>query len=193
MVRRERRKRARAQKLNEAGKMTTAQYFETPESLLPSELAYGVLRVAEAPAVRHQRLLGRLYLAMVPFVEERRLGEVLLAPTDVVLDYDGNLVVQPDLVFVSREREDIVGERVMGAPDLAVEILSPHPRVGVLNERVGWFAKYGVRECWVADIPKRQYAILTLGPSGVIDRQLCEGGAAAPSAVLPGFVLPRIA
>jgi Uma2 family endonuclease len=192
MLRRDRRRRARARKRNEEGKMTTEQYLATPESLLPSELAYGVLRVAEAPAVPHQRLVGRLYLAMVPFVEERQLGEVLLAPTDVVLDHDRDLVVQPDLVFVSRERADIVLDHVTGAPDLAVEILSPHPRVGDLNERVGWFAKYGVRECWIAHIPKRQYAILTLGRAGVVDRHLCEGGVPAPSAVLPGFVLPRI-
>ena len=188
--RRERRRRARVRIERKEGKMTTEQYLATPETLLPAELAYGELRIAEAPAVRHQRLLGRLYLAMVPFVQERHLGEVLLAPTDVILDYERSLVVQPDLVFVSREREHIVLDNVHGAPDLAVEILSPHARVGDLNERVGWFAKYGVRECWVANIPKRQYAVLTLAKTGVVERRLCEGGEAAPSDVLPGFMTP---
>jgi Uma2 family endonuclease len=187
LIRRDKRRREKARR---EGKMTTEQFFATPETLLPAELAYGVLRVAEAPPVRHQRLLGRLYLAMVPFVEERRLGEVLLAPTDVILDYERALVVQPDLVFVSRERENLVLDKVRGAPDLAVEILSPNARVGDLNERVGWFAKYGVRECWVANIPRRQYAILALDKTGVVDRQLFRGGEAAVSAVLPGFVLP---
>ena len=59
------------------------------------------------------------------FVNERGLGEVFAAPCDVLLsDTD---VVQPDLLFVSRERSDILlgGDNVRGAPDLVIEILSP--------------------------------------------------------------------
>ena len=173
--------------------MTTAEYLATPETLLPAELVYGVLRVADAPVVRHQRMLGQLFKALDAHVGRHALGEVLLAPTDVVLDYDRALVVQPDLLFVSNERAGIVLDHVMGAPDLVVEILSPHPRIGKLEERVGWFAEYGVRECWLADLHRRQYSILSLGPRGVLNRQLCAGGDVARSSVLPGIALPMIA
>ena len=120
--------------------------------MLPCELAYGVLRVADAPSISHQRMVGELFLSLTAFVRARRLGEVLLAPTDVVLDFDRALVVQPDLVFVSSERSHIAADRIYGAPDLAIEILSPHARVGRVDEQVGWFAQYGVRECWLVEL-----------------------------------------
>lgn len=170
--------------------MTTEEYLMTGETVLPRELAYGVMHVAESPSAHHQRMVGRLFLAMAPFAQERRLGEVLLAPMDVVLDYDRALVVQPDLLFVSNARSSIVTDRVFGAPDVVVEVLSPHPRVGDLDERVGWFAKYGVKECWIADRAKRQYAVLVLDRTGVAERRIAGGWQPAPSDVLPGVVLP---
>jgi Uma2 family endonuclease len=173
--------------------MTTEEYLATEETVLPRELAYGVLRVADSPSAIHQRLVGRLHLAMAPFVQERRLGEVLLAPMDVVLDSDAALIVQPDLLFVSDERADIVTDRVFGAPDVVVEVLSPMPRIGKLDERVGWFAKYGVRECWLADRSAQQYAVLVLNDRGVVERRVCGGGEPAPSDVLEGLVLPWFA
>lgn len=173
--------------------MTTEEYLATEETVLPRELAYGVLRVADSPSASHQRMVGRLHLAMAPVVEAQRSGEILLAPMDVILDYDRALVVQPDLLFISSARAGIVTDKVHGAPDLVVEILSPHPRIGTLNERVGWFAKYGVRECWLADLPKEQYAILTLDPRGIAGRRLCRSGERVRSDVLPDVMLPPIA
>jgi Uma2 family endonuclease len=183
----------RTKRQAEEDSMTTEEYLATEETLLPSELAYGVLRVADSPSASHQRMVARLHLAMAPVVEHQRSGEILLAPMDVILEYDRALVVQPDLMFISSARAAIVQDKVHGAPDLVVEILSPHPRIGKLNERVEWFARYGVRECWLADLPKEQYAILMLEHGGIVGRRLCRPGDLAPSDVLPGVVLPPIA
>lgn len=172
--------------------MTTAEYLATPETVVPHELAFGVMRVADSPLVPHQRLLGRLHLVMAPLAEAQRLGEVLIAPMDVILDAERALVVQPDLMFVSRARAGIVTDKIFGPPDLVVEILSPHPRIGRLEERLGWFARYGVRECWLADLARRQYSVLVLGASGVVERRLCGQGQTAPSDVLPGVRLPLL-
>ncbi len=171
------------------GRMTTAEYLQTPETVLPRELAYGVLHVADSPTVQHQRVVGELHLELAPFVRDRRLGEVLLAPMDVVLDYDAALVVQPDLLFVAAERRAIVSDRVYGAPDLVIEVLSPQPRVGRLEERMGWFARYGVRECWLVNLPTRQVSVLALTPSGVASRALASESQPIPSAVLPDLSL----
>jgi Uma2 family endonuclease len=180
----------RRKKRQERDVMTTAEYLATPETVLPAELAFGVLRVAEAPTVSHQRMVRELCKALDAHVTERGLGEVLLAPTDVILDYDRALVVQPDLLFVSVERSDIVSDHVHGAPDLVVEVLSPRPRIGKLEERIGWFASYGVRECWLADLRERKYSILSLDTHGVTRRQTFAPGEVAPSSVLPGVTLP---
>jgi hypothetical protein len=95
--------------------MTTLEYLRTPETVLPVELAYGALRVAESPSASHQRVVGQLYLTTALFVRERLLGEVMLAPMDVILDFDRALVVQPDLLYVSTGSAEIVNDRVMGA------------------------------------------------------------------------------
>jgi Uma2 family endonuclease len=184
-----RRKTSKARQ-REEGRMTTLEYLRTPETVLPAELAYGVLRVAESPSASHQRVVGQLYLTMAPFVRERLLGEVLLAPMDVILDFDRALVVQPDLLYVSTGRAEIVSDRVMGAPDLVVEVLSPRPRVGDLEQRIGWFAKYGVRECWLANLRDRRVEVLTLHDGQVVERQSCGAGRVVPSAVLPELMLP---
>lgn len=166
----------RSRRRRRTAKMTTAEYFQTPETALPRELAFGELRVAEAPSVSHQRVVGRLYLALAPFVQQRHLGEVLLAPTDVVLDYEAALVVQPDLTFVSTERAARVTKRVEGAPDLVIEVLSPHPRIGRLEERIGWFARTGVRECWLVSLHERRLAVLSMDAGVVSDRRIHTPG-----------------
>lgn len=169
--------------------MTTAEYLQTPETVLPRELAHGVLRVADSPTASHQRVVGELFLALSPFVRSRRLGEVLLAPMDVVLDFDADLVVQPDLLFISTERGHVITDRVYGAPDMVVEVLSPKPRIGVLDERIGWFAKYGVRECWLANVPTKQIVVLTLRQGGIAARTLFEGSQPIQSELFEGLEL----
>lgn len=164
--------------------MTTAEYLRTPETLLPRELAYGVLRVADAPIPAHQRVVRDLLIAIDAFVRARHLGEVLPAPVDVILDFERALVVQPDLLFVSSERRAIVSDHVYGAPDIVAEVLSPHPRIGRLEERLGWFARYGVRECWLLDLSTRDVTVLELTPAGVGRRTMFVGGEPIRSSVV---------
>jgi prepilin-type processing-associated H-X9-DG protein len=173
--------------------MTTIEYLETPETVLPRELAFGVLRVADSPVVSHQRVVRDLTIALTACAREHRLGEVLPAPMDVILDRDRNLVVQPDIVFVSAERADIVSDRIHGAPDLAVEVLSPHPRIGRLHEKIEWFARYGVKECWLVDLARRQVAVLAFADGHVANRGLFGGTDLIQSAVMPGLRLAPFA
>jgi Uma2 family endonuclease len=169
--------------------MTTLEYLQTPETVLPRELASGVLRAADAPSASHQRIVRDLTVALTTFLRERRLGEVLPAPIDVILDFEKGLVVQPDLVFVSNERQHLIADRVYGSPDLVVEVLSPNPRIGRLDERVGWFARYGVRECWLVDVATKQVAVLRLNDRGVEERSLALSSRPIATAVLDGLNL----
>lgn len=130
--------------------MTVGDYFtKTPYTAKPMELIYGALRVAESPTPRHQSIVAELFRALDAHVRANALGRMWLAPLDVVLDPDRALIVQPDLFFVSTHRSFIVGDRIWGAPDLMIEVLSPEPRIGRLDERIRWFAEYRVRECWL--------------------------------------------
>ena len=111
-----------------------------------------------------------LTLALVPHVHERRLGEVWISPLDVILDAERALIVQPDLFFISNERSHILSDRVRGAPDLVVEVLSPSPRIGKLGERIGWFQEYGVKECWLIHQQEHRIEVLNFIGTNAIDR-----------------------
>jgi Uma2 family endonuclease len=171
------------------GHVTTAEYFQTPETVLPQELAFGQLQVADSPSVSHQRVLRELVMALIPFVQDRQLGELLFAPMDVVLDFEADLVVQPDALFVAKERNEILTDKVFGAPDLVIEILSPNPRIGKLSERLEWFSRYGVRECWLARLPQKQISVLTLAPQGVVTEETFSRAERVRSNVLEGLEL----
>lgn len=166
--------------------MTVSEYFATPEQVRPQELIHGVMRVQDAPLVPHQRILFRFALALHAHLERTAEGELLLAPVDVILDRERALVVQPDAAIVTRERSSIVQDRIYGAPDIALEILSPHPRIGTLEERVRWFARYGVREIWIFRQPDRALDLLTCTDGLIASRATFTRGPIA-STVLPGF------
>src|SRR5437870_4532778 len=97
--------------------MTTEEYLQTAETLKPTELIYGVLRVADSPLAPHQAAVLDLSLSLVSHVRERRLGEIWISPFDVILDATRHLVVQPDLFFRSEERRVGKEGRARGGRD----------------------------------------------------------------------------
>ncbi len=142
--------------------LTTAEYLQTAESLRVQELIYGTLRVEESPTFRHQNLLFELAVLMRVFVGQHKLGTVCISPLDVILDPARALILQPDLMFISNQRRDIITDRIWGAPDLVVEVMSPHPRIGKIEERIRYFLDYGVRECWLVHQLRREVEVLKL-------------------------------
>ncbi len=114
------------------------------------ELLNGDLMMVPAPNTKHQRVLRKLLVELDRFTQERGLGEMYVAPCDVVLsDTD---VVQPDLLFISRAREHtITDENVRGAPDLVIEILSPSTADRDVGYKHELYGRHGVREYWIVD------------------------------------------
>lgn len=167
--------------------MTLAEYQQTPESVLPQELIYGVVCAADAPFVPHQRVVFQLARALDTHVDAAGAGEVFVAPLDVILDRERALVVQPDILFVARERSYIVQDRVYGAPDMVVEVLSPNPRIGQLDDRLRWFASAGVREVWLYHQFAHVMQVLGCQEGRVATTTSFEGTTPIRSAVLPGF------
>ena len=142
-----------------AVRLTYEDYANMPDDER-YELINGELIMAAAPNEPHQEFSMRLGWQFIPAVE-RGLGKVYAAPFDVVLsEYD---VVQPDLLFVLRENAHIItGANVQGAPDLVVEILSPSTARRDWNEKRDLYAKYGVKELWIADPDERVVWVMTL-------------------------------
>ncbi|MDP3178875.1 MAG: Uma2 family endonuclease [Spirochaetaceae bacterium] len=108
-----------------------------------------------APAPRHQILLGKLHLELGSLLKGKPCM-VFLAPFDVLFpqgdeeDDEVDTVVQPDIsVYCDRSRITKRGGR--GAPDLAIEILSPSTSRKDQNEKHRLYERAGVREYWVID------------------------------------------
>ncbi len=103
-----------------------------------------------APTPYHQRILRKIGYALVTFIEAKGLGEILYAPIDVYLSETETY--QPDIIFISKERAGIIGEKkIEGAPDLVVEILSPATAYYDLRQKMHVYEGFGVREYWIVD------------------------------------------
>ena len=130
--------------------LTYEDYCQIPSDENRYEVIDGALFMSPSPVERHQRIFINLIIRLGPFVEESGLGRLYGAPFDVILS-DHN-VVQPDLLFVSKERLSIITEKnVQGAPDLLIEILSESNRRQdeVVKRKV--YESHGVQEYWVVD------------------------------------------
>jgi Uma2 family endonuclease len=125
------------------------------------ELIEGDHIVTPSPALNHQKISVRLAHYLFLYVEENDLGEILTAPTDIVLsDID---VLVPDLLFVSNNRKEILQEKyIEGAPDLIIEILSPSSVHYDRMTKFKQYSKYGVLEYWIVDPEKQQVDVFDL-------------------------------
>jgi Uma2 family endonuclease len=136
------------------GKLTYDFLAALPEDGKLHELIDGEHYVSPSPTLRHQLVLGNLYAVLRAYVRSHDLGLIVFAPFDVLLSrYD---VLEPDLLFVAKRRLDVVEERyVHGAPDLAIEILSPSTRRIDLTIKKRTYRRFGVAEYWIVD-PKAE-------------------------------------
>ena len=142
--------------------------------------------MSPSPNRAHQRIDAKLGWRLAQFVEERDLGEVFSAPFDVVLS-DTN-VVQPDLLFVSKEQAYIVTEdNIRGAPDLVVEIISPSTIERDRSLKRALYARYGVREYWLVDPDIRTVTVLLLDEGAFVEIARYGAGQTLTSPTLAGF------
>ena len=125
------------------------------------ELIDGELILAAAPSVLHQMVQDNIGLPLSTFVKANSLGKMLYSATDVLLS-DTN-VVQPDILFVSRERSHILTYDVInGAPDLVIEILSPSTARRDREQKRELYSRFRVPEYWQADTEAHVIVVLTL-------------------------------
>ena len=133
---------------------TLDDYYALPDDQRV-ELIDGVFFEMLAPTHIHQRILGDLHILFRECAEQHGLPcEVLLAPFDVRLDRDNYTMVQPDLLVICQD-EQLTAKRLEGAPDLAIEILSPSTRMKDMVLKLHKYQNAGVREYWIID-PKNR-------------------------------------
>jgi len=166
-------------------KFTYEDYRQMPDDRR-YELLEGELVMAPSPITAHQRVSGRLEFLLREFVLKNNLGEVFDAPFDVVLSEEN--VVQPDILFVSRERSSIItADNITGAPDLVIEIVSPATEYRDREIKRKLYAKYGVKEYWLADPDKQTIEVMELSEEGFKTRDVYGKGKMVHSSTLVGL------
>jgi Uma2 family endonuclease len=169
-----------------SGSYTVEDYDALPDDGYRYELIDGELIEMPAPSLLHQAVQAYLASLFVAFVMAHRTGRVYVSPVDVQL---GGLVVQPDIVYVSNERSEVLTpRRVVGAPDLVVEILSPATRTHDLTTKREIYRLEGVHEYWVVDLEARSARVWALVGDRYVEQHPDEQGQHA-STILPGFVV----
>ena len=162
---------------------TYDDYAALPDDGRRYELYEGeLIEMTPAPRPRHQLVLGSLYVLLREHVRNERLGEVLLAPIDVILS--PITVLQPDLVYIESARRSILTDRaVEGPPTLVVEILSPSTGARDRGIKQRLYGKYAVPFSWIVDAERRTIQAYRLeGDSYTLVATLDE---AAPRALPP--------
>jgi Uma2 family endonuclease len=166
--------------------LTYADYAALPDDGHRYQLLEGELVMTPSPYRWHQQISIRLASDVLNHVQMRGLGEAFAAPLDVTLD-DRN-VVQPDILFVSNERSGILqDDRVIGAPDRCVEILSPGTERIDQVRKLGLYARFGATHYRIVDPDTRTIEESIL--AGDVDRVLSITEYDAPfrPAALPEF------
>jgi Uma2 family endonuclease len=171
-------------------RLTVHRYLEGPESMRPMELIFGYVREPPSPFATHQGVVTRLTSALYEHARRRGLGAVYVSPIDVVLDEARALVVQPDVIFIAAARQHIVRDRVWGAPDLVVEVLSPGTARRDRTQKLRWYRQYGVKECWLVDPLRRRVDVIACDARPRARRQVYAGSTPIRSRVLADLELP---
>ena len=166
------------------GQWTYADYAAVPEDGQRYEVVSGVLYMSPSPNVEHQRIAKMIVAVLSRFVEHTGLGEVFQSPLDVELSA-GN-IVQPDVFVLLNEHSDRVMEtRILGAPDLVVEIASPSTARHDLSKKLDAYARAGVPEYWVVTPGSRTVEVLVLEGYVYGSYGLFRGLAVLPSHIVP--------
>jgi len=166
---------------------TYEDYAKLPEGA-PYQLIGGKLVRTPAPSTYHQDISMKLSIKLGTFVMEKELGKIFHAPIDVY--FEETETYQPDIIFISKERLEIIEEeRIKGAPDLVIEILSPSTAYYDLKKKFKVYERHKVREYWIVDPEDKSIAIYEDKEGKLIPTQEVIGKGKVKSEVLSGFEL----
>ncbi len=141
-----------------------------------------------SPGAAHQGSNIRFASHLLTHVEFAGLGRVFSAPFDVELA--PRIVVQPDVIVVLNEHLSMVtSTRIIGTPDLVVEIASPGTASYDRRTKQDAYARAGVPEYWIADPSARTVEVLRLEENAYQSLGIFEGESTLPSRVLPDLPL----
>jgi Uma2 family endonuclease len=167
-------------------KLTHKDYLQFPEDRFRYEVIDGELYMSPSPKVLHQRTLLQLSVILQNFLNIKPIGEIIIAPIDVVLN-DSDIVV-PDIIFIASANKKILTENnVQGAPDMIIEILSRYNPSNDLVRKKALYELYGVKEYWIVDPQEKAVVIYSLVNGKYAEARQLERKDKLRSAMLHGL------
>lgn len=169
--------------------VTAEELWNLSETYKNHELSKGRLIEMTPPGGSHGKFALRIGRFLQDFVDARQIGEAMVE-TGFVLTENPDTVRSPDASFISTENlppEGLPDGFIPGAPDLAVEIVSPGDTAAEVQDKVQDYLHYGTKLVWV--IYPRQRLVIVHYPDGTA-KTLRETDTLSGESVVPGFSCP---
>jgi Uma2 family endonuclease len=165
---------------------SVATYEQLPNDGVRYEIVEGELHMAPAPVPEHQSTSGYVLYFLMQQIQLGGYGRVFSAPIDVELAFD--TIVQPDIVVVlNNSAAAITAHRIVGPPNLVVEITSPSTTSYDRREKRDAYAMAGIPEYWIVDPASQSVELLVLDGATYRADAVYRGQAVIPSTVLPNW------
>ncbi len=143
--------------------MSEAEFLTWNEEGLKAEFVDGNVIIFPPCTVIHDEYVGGLSSLIGLFASKHHLG-VVLATRGIALRLRKGLVRSPDVIFLRNSRRDIIRETYLdGAPDLAIEFVSPESIVRDWHEKYREYEAAGIREYWIVDQLQERLEVYRLG------------------------------
>jgi Uma2 family endonuclease len=169
--------------------LTYDDYALLPQDRNRYEILEGELHMTPSPTLLHQYALIQLAWILMNHVNPGRLGQIFVAPLDVLLSEFN--VLQPDILFLHHSKiPPASAKNLQVVPDLVVEILSP---TSIEQDRIHKrriYARHGVPHYWIVDPDGRIFEVYELAGSEYRLAGSLAGDATATSSLFPGLAIP---
>lgn len=170
--------------------LTTAeQLLQMPHQGLRWELVQGELRSMSPAGGEHGVIISKIFWPLSQHVYSQDLGVTCGSETGFILTQNPDTVRAPDIAYVRRDKIPVTGVPKgfwPGAPDLAVEVVSPGDTVYEVDEKIAAWLEAGTTEVWIVN-PRRRTVKVHRASGETLTLQFgdyLEGGE-----LLPGFRL----
>lgn len=148
-----------------------------PEGTL-CQLINNNLIMSPSPLDVHQAVLNDINIALAVYVKKNKLGKVRIAPYDV--HFSKSNIFQPDLIFVSNDNLHLIeANGLKGAPDIAIEVLSPGNKHIDLGEKKDVYEQYAVKEYFIVHPDTKLVQSFILKNKKLEEKQTATGSIAS--------------